>query len=327
MNREMKPLVLASEVPVPNNRHRDVVGSKSPFLRRNSCLPLGGFTLLEVMIAIFIFSLIIMAIYSTWLLILKGSRLGGDVAASVQRSRIAIRTIEDALVSVQMFNANMKHYLFVADTSGDLAAVSMVSRLPDSFPGARRWGDLGVQRVSFYTQPGKDGGTELAMTLAPVLLETNSSVEAYTISLAKEVSLFRLDFYDMQKREWLDEWKYTNQLPKLVQVTLGLGKARGFGSKPQDVVTRIVAIPSMAVPAELQGGGGGRPGALPPGADPTNPGLTQPPMGPGPGGIGAGGVYPGGVAPGGAGGFYPGGAFPGGRPGQYPQNQSGGFRR
>lgn len=268
-----------------------------------------GFTLLEVMIAIFIFSLIIMAIYSTWLLILKGSRLGGDVAASVQRSRMAIRTIEDALVTVQMFNANMKHYLFVADTSGDMAAVSMVSHLPDTFPGVRRWGDLGVQRVSFYTQPGKDGGTELAMTLAPMLLETNSSVEAYTISLAKDVSLFHLDFYDMRKDEWLDEWKYTNQLPKLVAVTLGLGKAKGFGSKPQDVVMRIVAIPSMAVPGDLQGG---RLGVPPAGAPPPDP-MQGGQMGTGPGGTGP--------FPAGAGGMYPGGSY---SPGQFPKNQQGG---
>jgi hypothetical protein len=239
------------------------------------------------MLAIFLFSLVLIAIYSTWLLILKGSRLGGEVAASVQRARMAVRAIEDALLTVQMYNSNVKQYLFFADTSGDFAALSLVSHLPESFPGARRWGDLGVQRVSFYTQSGKDGGTELMMTLAPTLLQTNASVDAYTIPLAKDVSLFRLDFYDVRKDEWLEEWKYTNALPRLVQVTLGLGKTRGGQFQPQDVVTRLVSIPSIAVPGDMQGAGmvpmpgAGQPGPLQPG--PGQPGGMQPGVIPGAG--------------------------------------------
>lgn len=243
-----------------------------------------GFTLIEVMMAMFIFGMVLIAIYSTWLLILKGTEAGGKAAAAVQRSRVAIRTIEDALLTVQMFNSNMTNYLFVADTSGDMAAVSMVSHLPESFPGVGRYGDQVVRRVSFYTSAGKDG-TELMMTQAPMLMETNTSSPAYTITLAKDVSLFRLDFYDMQKDEWLDEWKYTNQLPKLVQVTLGLGKSRGVGSDPQDIVTRLVALPSVAVLADVQGIGPMLPGGVPPpgtttpGVPPTGqPGMTQPGM-------------------------------------------------
>jgi prepilin-type N-terminal cleavage/methylation domain-containing protein len=234
-----------------------------------------AFTLLEVMIAIFVFGLVLMAIYSTWLAILKGSRAGMNAAAAVQRSRIAVRTLEDALLTVQMYNANVKQYYFVADTSGDFAALSLVSRLPESFPGVGRYGDQVVRRVSFYTQPGKDGGTELLMTQAPMLLRTNASVEPYSIVLAKEVSLFRLEFYDAQKDEWLDEWRYTNQLPRVVQVALGLGKAQGRSSDPQDVVTRIISIPSVAVTADIQGAG------VPPVAPglPGDPGLRDPKTG------------------------------------------------
>jgi prepilin-type N-terminal cleavage/methylation domain-containing protein len=262
-----------------------------------------AFTLLEVMVALFIFSLVLIAIYSTWLLILKGTASAQKAAAAVQRSRIAIRTIEDALLTVQMFNANMNHYVFMADTSGDFASLSLVARLPESFPGVGRYGDQVVRRVSFYTQPGKDGGTELVMTQAPMLLETNSSVEAYTIVLAKDVSLFWMEFYDQRKGEWMDEWKYTNMLPRLVQVALGQGKSRN-ALGPQDIVMRIIAIPSVAVFADVQGGAPGAavpPGMGPPGTQPEmQPGVTQPGFQPG--------VQPG-VQPG----FQPG--FPT-RPGQ-----------
>jgi len=213
-----------------------------------------AFTILEVMIAIFIFSIILTAIYSIWIGIVKGTDAVKTATSSIQRSRIAIRTIEDALITTEMFLGNIKAYAFVADTSGDMAAISMVSRLPASFPGVGRYGDQVVRRVDFYIRPDGEGGYELMLTQRPTLLDIDSGYEPYTLILAKDVTLFRLAFYDAQKNEWLDEWKYTNQLPKLVQVGLGMGKRKG-SSEPRDVVTRLVSLPAMAVGADIMGAG------------------------------------------------------------------------
>jgi prepilin-type N-terminal cleavage/methylation domain-containing protein len=215
-----------------------------------------GFTIIEIMLAIGIFAMVLTAIYATWIAILKGSKSGLKAAAEVQRARIAMRTLEDAFNSTEMFVANMKYYLFVADTSGDTAAVSLASRLPAGFPGVGRYGDQVVRRVSFYTQPGKDGMSELIMTQAPILLATNDGVEAYTITLARDVTLFKLAFFDDKKNEWLDEWKYTNQLPRLVQIALGLGKTGNDASKPYDLSYSLVALPSVAIQGDIQGGAG-----------------------------------------------------------------------
>src|SRR6185436_11694873 len=123
-----------------------------------------AFTIIEIMLAIGIFAMVLTAIYATWLAVLKGSKSGIKAAAEVQRSRMAMRTIEDAFNSTEMFVANMNYYLFVADTSGDMAAVSMAARLPEGFLGVARYGDQKVRRISFYTQPGKDGMNDLIMT-------------------------------------------------------------------------------------------------------------------------------------------------------------------
>jgi hypothetical protein len=98
--------------------------------------------------------------------------------------------------------------------------------------------------------------------------------------LAKDVTLFRLSLYDQQKGEWMDEWKFTNQLPKLVQVGLGLGKKPG-SSDPADLVTTIVSLPANAAPGMLQGAGGpmSQPGVFPPGGIPPGglpPGSLPP---------------------------------------------------
>ena len=50
-----------------------------------------------------------LAIYSTWILILRSSKVGLEAAAQVQRERIAVRTIEDSLTCIQSFQASMKY--------------------------------------------------------------------------------------------------------------------------------------------------------------------------------------------------------------------------
>jgi hypothetical protein len=200
------------------------------------------------MIAIFIFALVLTAIYSTWFGILKGTKSGTTAAAAVQRSRIAMRALEDAFLTMTMFNDNLKHYWFITEANGDFSGASFVARLPASFPGVGRYGDQIVRRVSFSTRPAAEGNYELVMSQAPMLLATNSGVvEPYSLVLAKDVSLFMLEFYDIQKGEWYTEWLNTNTLPRLIRITLGQGKAKSGSYAPQDIVTRIVAAPAQPV--------------------------------------------------------------------------------
>ena len=258
-----------------------------------------GFTILEVMIAIFIFALVLTAIYSTWFGILKGTKSGTNAAAAVQRSRIAMRALEDAFLTMTMFNDNLKHYWFITEANGDFSGVSFVARLPANFPGVGRYGDHIVRRVTFATQPSADGNYELVMNQAPMLMNTNTgAAEAYSLVLAKDVSLFMLEYYDLQKGEWFTDWVNTNTLPKLIRITLGQGKSKSGNYAPQDIVTRVVAAgaqPVMGVqmgPALNQGNFGTNPIPGQPGFNPGGPGFN--PGGPGfnPGG-------PGGRPPGG----------------------------
>ena len=241
-----------------------------------------AFTLLEVMIAITIFSMIIIGIYSTWTVILKGTKAGMSAAANAQRGRIAVRTLQDALLTAQMFSANYPYYAFVADTSGDFTSLSMVSHLPASFPGVGRYGDQIVRRVSFTIEPGENNHKSLVMTQGPMMMAQNKEFQPYTLVLCKDVTLFTLDFWDEQAKEWSSEWKATNQLPKMVRIAIGMGKGK-TGSDPQDLVTQVVALPSGAVLPEFQVPQGAGQGAVPPGGIPPG---TVPPINPRPGGVG-----------------------------------------
>jgi len=253
-----------------------------------------AFTIVEVMVAVFIFGMIILGIYATWSAVVQANASGLRAAASAQRARISIKCIQDALTTAQMFAANGTNYWFLADTSrDDAASLSFVARLPASFPGVGRYGDAIVRRVSFFT----DNERNLIMTQYPLLVSPKDH-EPYSLQLAKDVTLFMFEFWDDQKKEYVTEWAKTNQLPTLVRVALGLGKAGGDPNKPLDLVTCTVAMPCVAVQPQWQRPGGAGvppPGAvlpgttpgvlpnLPPGAMPPGiqPGLPVQPLQPG----------------------------------------------
>src|SRR5260370_33784614 len=59
-----------------------------------------AFTLVEILIALGIFSIVLAAIYSSWTAILRASKAGLEAAAAVQRARIAGRTRQETMCYV-----------------------------------------------------------------------------------------------------------------------------------------------------------------------------------------------------------------------------------
>jgi len=219
-----------------------------------------GFTIVEIMLAIAIFSMVVSAIYASWSAILRASRVGGDAAAEVQRSRVAARTLEDALLSAVMFASNGRLYYFEGDNAEDFGWLNFVGRLPPSFPGSGYFGDQVVRRVTFSVEAGNDGVKQLLLRQMPLLQTNVDQNEEYTIVLAREVKLFGLEFWDARKSDWTDRWLTTNQLPKLVRYALAFGPTAA-ATRPGDVTVRVVNLPSSVVPPDAQMGRGPGPAA------------------------------------------------------------------
>ena len=278
------PLLIRSQCFVPQLFGGGRTPKPSAFLRL-SAVGLRAFTLVEILIAIGIFSIVLAAIFSTWTAILRASKVGRDSADAVQRARIAGRTIEETLGSVQSFALNQMDYAFVSE-NGSEALLSFVSRLSPSFPRSGKFAGLDVRRVTFSLEPGRDGGRQLVLRQTPLLMEIDKDEKNYPLVLAKNVKEFKTEFWDMRTQEWKDEWKQTNQIPVLVKVTLKLAD-NAFSTQVRQQVTRIVSLPSVTVqpgwqmPNAQPGQGGLNPGA--PGAPgaPGSPGNPAVPGSPG----------------------------------------------
>lgn len=255
-----------------------------------------AFTLVEILIAIGIFSMVLAAIYSTWTAILRSSKVGLGVAAAVQRARIASRTIEETLGSVQSFAANRNYYAFVSE-NGSQAMLSFVSRLSPSFPRSGKFAGLDVRRVTFSLEQGRDGSRQLVLRQTPLLMETDKDEVNYPLVIAKNVKEFKSEFWDTRLQDWIDEWKQTNQIPTLVRVTLKLGDS-AYSTQVGQQVTRIVSLPSVTVQPGWQ-----TPNFQPGPGNPNNPVVPGNPVPGNPGGLP--------LSPG----VLPGSGFPGRPPG------------
>ena len=248
---------------------------------------LRAFTLIEVMVAMAILAVIVAAIYASWTAILRSTKVGLEAAGNAQRERVTRRSIEEALGSVMMFQANLQHYAFL----GDATSLSLVSHLPPTFPGSRIFGHQPVRRVTFRLEGGANSPGHLFMEQSMLLAPTNSGAGTYTNILATNVMTFLLEYWDASVNDFVTEWANTNDLPRIVKVSMAFGHG-GSERKNAEVNTTVVGVYPTIVPREVQlpmGAGGPRvvrSGNLPP----NQPGGGQP-------GQPVGGGQPGGVNP------------------------------
>ena len=134
------------------------------------CARQRGFTMLEILVAMAIFSMILLTIYAVFMMILRADKAGRYAAAEAQRERIATRTIEEALSCVQSFETSLSYYGFVADNDDE--TLSFAARLPSSFPRAGRFGGLTTRRVTFSLEPDPESGKRLVLRQARWSIES-----------------------------------------------------------------------------------------------------------------------------------------------------------
>jgi hypothetical protein len=61
------------------------------------------------------------------------------------------------------------------------------------------------------------------MYQSPLLAILDDQNTPYPITLARDVNVFMLEFWDPQQNDWGVDWLLTNQLPPMVRVTWAAG--------------------------------------------------------------------------------------------------------
>jgi len=236
-----------------------------------------AFTLLEVLVAIFVFSIVIAAIFSTLMLILRASAVGQAAAARAQRQRVVMNTIENSLMCVQSFQASPEYYSFIVE-NGDQPMLSFAARLPAVFPRNGKFfspelgRDFKLRRVTFSLEPGADHRNyNLVLRQKPTLTDMDPGEQSDPLILAENVKKFSISCWDTNQEEWATEWDNTNALPPMVMIGLALGGDNNDNdtspdAESQRTIIRAFSLPSSMMPTFVQlgpGGVGGQPGGQP----------------------------------------------------------------
>jgi type II secretory pathway component PulK len=175
----------------------------------------------------------------------------------------ALLAVSDALLGAQFFVANARHYLFLSDSE----SLTFTGQLPASFPGVGSVGAQELRRVRVGLRSDLNGKTDLILEHVPLFIHlAGDGAAPFRITLATDVSTFQLRYPVPTTGTVLDSWPWTNQLPQLVQLTLGLGKPHGL-TAPDHLASRIFLLPAVSVTPDLQE----KPAFPPsPGGGPTN---------------------------------------------------------
>ncbi len=205
-----------------------------------------GFTLIEVVMALTIFSFIMISVIACWKAVINGKITAETAAAAAQRARIGIKTVEEALSCAEISRFNIGYYAFLNDTSGKFASLSLAARLPAEFPGSGLFGDNVMRRVSFDVEPGADGQNNLVMNQWPLLEALDQVNTPYPITLARDVNVFMLEFWSPPDGDWVVSFDPTNEFPPAIRVTLGVGHSAEHPDVPYDIIVRTDAMASVA---------------------------------------------------------------------------------
>ena len=223
-----------------------------------------GFTLVEIMLALAIFTMLMGALYATWVLVIRATSVGKGKAARLQRERIAMSTLEDSLTCIQSHQASIEYYEFIV-ANGDAPELSFTAYLPDDFPRSGEFindnpsglpMDFHMRRLTYSLRTDDDGrGKDLVLQQSPMLMEMSTLEQNNPLVLAKNVSDFLIECWDTNTMQWDTEWDATNTIPTLVRVTLAFDDPNPAGQS--QVVTREVSFPSTTMPTIVQTPNGG----------------------------------------------------------------------
>ena len=241
-----------------------------------SAIGKAAFTLIEIMVALAVFTMVIAAIYATWALIMRATQVGQDAAEQAQRQRVVFRAIGDAVMGVESFQASQNYYWFKL-ANGNAPLLSFVAHLPESYPRSGKFVgeasgmdakgnvhtlDASSRRVTFSLAAGSSGEQDLVLRQNPILLDMDPDEVKYPLVLARNIKEFTIEWWGTNEENevgWFKDWddKQTNSIPRMLRVHVVMGaNVAGGKNAPDFAATRIYAVPSEMMPVFVERGVG-----------------------------------------------------------------------
>lgn len=229
-----------------------------------------AFTLVEAIVSVAVFSIVLAMVYGVFFSLARSTVAGAEATVEIQRQRIALKTIEDALSGLVYYEQSKEQYSFLADTTiFDYPSISFVSRVPPDFLGNKEFGSQRLRRIEFTVEDDEDLGRSLVMYQEALMQPVNTQDirEPKRWVLGPNLDTFFFVFWSTINNEWVSEWTETNSVPSRLKFELAFKGAEGEAARIEEIQKREIVVFSESITQAMQNpplpqarGGGSRGG-------------------------------------------------------------------
>lgn len=201
-----------------------------------------AFTLLEIMLAVTILGLLVIAVSSTWSAGLRGWKRSSGLSETFQRQRVLLESLSELAQSTVYFTDRRKLYAIRAERDPLLGdSISFVTTSDALLPPGEAI-VAGMRRVTIGLERDADGQPCLMIRNTPALQEEDRTAPKTGHVLARGVTGFAVRFRDLQAETWKDQWAETDAMPAGLEFSLTFAPLDERSTAV--TVTRTVDLPS-----------------------------------------------------------------------------------
>ena len=201
-----------------------------------------GFTLVEVLLALSIFTLVTSMAAAAFWAVMKAWNRGGEMLEQLHYGDYAMEQLVSALRGAAWFPSKPAAFGFQMESGKAVWTTSGTAFLP---PDSHFRNGLHRMSVTVDTAQGERG---LVVRAWPHLAEEDGERDAEAWLVCPEVDEFSCEWYDFDVDAWSQDWEETNSLPKLIRVTLTMKKRENF-----DESLELQRLVELEVAPELPG--------------------------------------------------------------------------
>ncbi|AKJ63998.1 PulJ/GspJ family protein [Kiritimatiella glycovorans] len=182
----------------------------------------GGFTLLEVLLAVAVMLIAFMMAFSTFSAVLTAQRKGREHLEALHHGDFVAERLVTALRSAAWFRDQSEAYGFHLDNRGGALPYDEISWVTtsDAFTGPDSPWSVGTHRLYVTVADDVAGEAGLAVKMCSPFADEDARRELEYESVSAVVRGLNCRIYDVETETWLEEWEDTNRIPALVELTV-----------------------------------------------------------------------------------------------------------
>ncbi len=227
----------------------------------------GGFTLLELLVAMVILVIAMSIAFQAFSGTIRGWKRGSEVIDGIKHGDFAMTQLVKALRSTIYFYNSRKTYAFKIEKENSdgfpADSISFVTSSSAFIPKNSPFSS-GPHRIRLFVGPADSGGSALFATPMPAVVDDEAYEDEYNsepLLVSRAIQGMEILLWDKETEDWVEDWEKENSIPERIRIVLFVA-SENEDEEPIEF-TRILEIPvalsvkeKLASPSSTAGSSG-----------------------------------------------------------------------